>query len=50
MPQRYVAEVTYIREASIGERPGENPAAYVALDELRECIIRYLGIASDGHV
>jgi hypothetical protein len=34
--------VTYVREARVGEGPGESPAARVALDELCECIIRYL--------
>jgi hypothetical protein len=38
--------VTYVWEARVGEGPSESPAARVALDELCECIIRYLRFAS----
>ena len=37
-------DVTYVWEARVGEGPGEGPAARVALDELCECIIRYLRV------
>ena len=37
-------DVTYVREARVGEGPGEGPATRVALDELCECIIRYLRV------
>ena len=32
----------YVWKAPVGEGPGESPAAGVALDELCECVIRYL--------
>jgi hypothetical protein len=35
-------DATYVRKARVGEGPGESPTARVTLDELCECVIRYL--------